>query len=130
MFIFEKLQNFFTSLFSAPSVPFDPPTAEDSISFAEPSLLFEQNALDQSIPDEISFQDPVINAADMDMSNPYTHPGIDLVVDESYHGIDHGLGIANPESTHCDDFIADSGTDNSFFDDSSMHSLDNDLNNF
>ena len=31
------------------------------------------------------------------MSNPYLTPGLDIVVDECAHGIDHGLGIANPE---------------------------------
>ena len=29
--------------------------------------------------------------------DPYMHPGIDFVIDESYHGIDHGMGIANLE---------------------------------
>ncbi|SES90243.1 hypothetical protein SAMN05216389_103115 [Oceanobacillus limi] len=28
-----------------------------------------------------------------DPHDPYTNPGLDIVVDESYHGIDHGSGI-------------------------------------
>lgn len=30
------------------------------------------------------------------MSDPYETPGLDAGVDEAYHGIDHGMGIANP----------------------------------
>ncbi|MEB1806635.1 MAG: hypothetical protein LPK26_04990 [Bacillaceae bacterium] len=33
-----------------------------------------------------------------DLSDPYKTPGIDLNIDESYHGIDHGLGITNPDN--------------------------------
>lgn len=29
--------------------------------------------------------------------DPYTTPGVDILVDEGYHHIDHGLGIANPD---------------------------------
>lgn len=33
-----------------------------------------------------------------DLFDPYTNPGTDILVDESYHGIDHGLGIAHPDT--------------------------------
>lgn len=32
------------------------------------------------------------------MSDPYRTPGVDLVVDEHYHGIDRGMGYVNPHS--------------------------------
>jgi len=32
-----------------------------------------------------------------DMHDPYKTPGVDMIIDESYHGIDHGMGIANPD---------------------------------
>ncbi|ADH97764.1 hypothetical protein [Salisediminibacterium selenitireducens] len=35
-----------------------------------------------------------------DSHNPYVNPGQDIIVDESYHGIDHGIGIANPSDHH------------------------------
>ena len=50
------------------------------------------------------------------MSDPYENPGMDLVVDESFHGIDHGMGIANPEHNFegmNDSFFGSS--DDSFF---------------
>ena len=31
------------------------------------------------------------------MNDPYMTPGLDAGIDEAYHGIDHGMGIANPE---------------------------------
>ena len=58
------------------------------------------------------------------MSDPYENPGTDLVVDESYHGIDHGMGIVTPEHSfeHTDDSffggLADSlfgGSDDGLF---------------
>ena len=50
------------------------------------------------------------------LSDLYEHPGTDLVVDESFHGIDHGMGIANPEhnfESMDDSFFGSSG--DSFF---------------
>lgn len=35
-----------------------------------------------------------------DLHDPYKTPGVDIVVDESYHGIDHGMGMANPDHHH------------------------------
>lgn len=59
---------------------------------------------------------------DHSLHDPYQNPGMDIVVDESYFGIDHGLGIANPDHNDSydsfDDF--DTGMDNSF-------GMDNDL---
>lgn len=40
-------------------------------------------------------------------ADPYLHPGTDIVVDEVYHHIDHGMGIAEPELQH--DHAFDSG---------------------
>ena len=31
------------------------------------------------------------------MNDPYMTPGLDAGIDEAHHGIDHGMGIANPE---------------------------------
>lgn len=61
-----------------------------------------------------------------DMNDPYINPGVDIVVDESYHGIDHGLGIANPD--HEDDmssYEGDNGVNDLF-----AGSFDGDMNDF
>ncbi len=47
------------------------------------------------------------------MNDPYMTPGLDAGIDEAYHGIDHGMGIANPE--YMDDDCFGSSSDDSFF---------------
>ncbi|SMB83540.1 hypothetical protein SAMN00017405_1056 [Desulfonispora thiosulfatigenes DSM 11270] len=54
---------------------------------------------------------------EFDPFDPYTNPGIDIVIDESYHGIDHGL-----DNDFHDDF--DYGFDNDSFDNTNF---DNDF---
>ncbi len=65
------------------------------------------------------------------MNDPYITPGLDAGIDEAYHGIDHGMGIANPEcmddgfwggdsydsyfGSDSDDSFFGSGSDDSFF---------------
>ncbi len=66
------------------------------------------------------------------MNDPFVTPGLDAGIDEAHHGIDHGMGIANPEHIfeHTDESffggLADSffgssddslfrGSDDSFF---------------
>lgn len=38
----------------------------------------------------------------LDAANPYITPGVDVSIDETYHGHDQGLGIVNPEHNHND----------------------------
>ena len=50
------------------------------------------------------------------MNDPFMTPGLDAGIDEAYHGIDHGMGIANPEHNYegmDDSFFG--GSDDSFF---------------
>ena len=50
------------------------------------------------------------------MNDPYMTPGLDAGIDEAHHGIDHGMGIANPE--HNFEGMGDSffgNSDDSFF---------------
>ena len=42
------------------------------------------------------------------MNDPYMTPGLDAGIDEAHHGIDHGMGIANPEHNY-------EGMNDSFF---------------
>ncbi len=56
------------------------------------------------------------------MNDPFMTPGLDAGIDEAYHGIDHGMGIANPEcmdESFCgndlDDGFFGSDSDDSFF---------------
>lgn len=58
------------------------------------------------------------------MNDPYMTPGLDAGIDEAHHGIDHGMGIANPEHNFegmGDSFFGNSddsffgGADDSFF---------------
>ncbi len=42
------------------------------------------------------------------MNDPFMTPGLDAGIDEAHHGIDHGMGIANPEHNF-------EGMDDSFF---------------
>lgn len=51
------------------------------------------------------------------INDPYMTPGLDAGIDEAYHGIDHGMGIANPEQTfeRIDDGFFGSSSDDSFF---------------
>lgn len=55
--------------------------------------------------------------------NPYERPGMDTVVDETYFGMDEGLGISNPdiyEDINNDSYLDDSWSNDSFSDDSYM----------
>ncbi|MBP1932285.1 hypothetical protein [Ammoniphilus resinae] len=52
----------------------------------------QMHRMNQRMDDE--FQQPLLH---QQMNDPYQNPGMDLVVDESFHGIDHGMGIANPD---------------------------------
>lgn len=47
------------------------------------------------------------------MNDPYITSGLDAGIDEAYHGIDHGMGIANPECM--DDGFLGSSSDDGFF---------------
>lgn len=51
------------------------------------------------------------------MNDPFMTPGLDAGIDEAYHGIDHGMGIANPEHNFesMDDGFFGSSSDDSFF---------------
>ena len=51
------------------------------------------------------------------MNDPYITPGLDAGIDEAYHGIDHGMGIANPEHNFesIDDGFFGSSSDDGFF---------------
>ncbi|MFC0187271.1 hypothetical protein ACFFJY_03180 [Fictibacillus aquaticus] len=49
--------------------------------------------------DDHSFHDDQFDQMNH-MHDPYINPGVDIVVDESYHGIDHGMGIANPDTNN------------------------------
>lgn len=42
------------------------------------------------------FEQIQINEWMRQIHDPYLNPGLDHVVDETVHGIDHGIGIANP----------------------------------
>lgn len=45
---------------------------------------------------------------DWDLWDPHLNPGTDIVVDETHHGLDHGLGIANPDHFEPPSFPDDS----------------------
>ena len=51
------------------------------------------------------------------MNDPYMTPGLDAGIDEACHGIDHGMGIANPEHNFegMNDSFFGNCSDDSFF---------------
>ena len=59
------------------------------------------------------------------MNDPFITPGLDAGIDEACHGIDHGMGIANPEHNfegmhdsffgNCSDDSFFGSSDSSFF---------------
>lgn len=54
--------------------------------------------LDQMIHEQqfqTMMQDDFIMQQHLDMTDPYQHAGLDIVVDESFHGIDHGDGFTH-----------------------------------
>ncbi|MBO8136613.1 MAG: hypothetical protein H0Z40_00485 [Desulfotomaculum sp.] len=69
------------------------------------------------------------------MQDPYQNPGMDIIVDEYYHGLDRGLGYVNPEHLDNHDFDSDYDVNNDFgmdhdFDlNNDLSSLDNSLDN-
>ena len=67
----------------------------------EMAQQFDQMLLDQQV--HAMMQDDLIMQQQLDMTDPYQHPGLDIIVDESFHGIDHGDGF-----TH--DFSHDMGS--------------------
>lgn len=66
----------------------------------------QQFAIDNQLIDQSSL--------DAMLNDPYINPGLDIVVDESFHGIDHGLGIADHH--HFDDHSHYSFEDHSHLD--------------
>ncbi|WP_031516238.1 hypothetical protein [Desulfofalx alkaliphila] len=92
------------------------------------SQLQDQNSLDQQTLEQMEQMDlaqlqqfaldrQLIDQQQLDelmnqIHDPYLNPGLDLLVDESFHGIDHGLGIADHHHHSDHDF----GFDNHHFD--------------
>lgn len=64
---------------------------------------------------------------EFDHFDPYTNPGVDLVVDEHYHGIDHGLDNDHFHDDFANDFHDDFdyGFDNDFGNDFGHNDFDN-----
>ena len=60
-----------------------------------------QNMQDMEMMQQMQDMEMMQQMQDMEiiqqMNDPFMTPGLDAGIDEAYHGIDHGLGIANPE---------------------------------
>lgn len=92
--------------------------------------LLQQNHIEQDMQDQMREMDlmqlqdfalehNMLSQGEIDhlmeqMQDPYINPGLDHVIDEHYHGIDHGLGIADPNH----------------FDHGHDHSMDHNMNDF
>ncbi|MBY0221588.1 hypothetical protein [Sporosarcina aquimarina] len=72
--------------------------------FNSNSFLFGSSSRHDDFSDEMDelerqqFESLEIHHSHMDMHDPYINPGVSIVVDESYHGIDHGS--ADSDFTH------------------------------
>ena len=103
------------------------------------NLMEQQNAMEEAQRElDTMEQEAMMRQIEHD-TNPYENPGMDTVVDESYFGIDEGLGIVNPDygdmdnnnsfddawndSSYTDSWSDDSSSDDSFFDSSSDDSF-------
>ncbi|WP_342536922.1 hypothetical protein [Sporosarcina sp. FSL K6-3508] len=72
--------------------------------FKSDSLLFSSSSRHDDFSDEMDelerqqFESLELQQNHIDMHDPYINPGVSIVVDESYHGIDHGS--ADSDFTH------------------------------
>lgn len=88
-----------------------------------------QDTIDQTMQQQMEEAQQQMEEAQREMeeqarlSDPYQNPGQDAIVDETYFGIDEGLGIANPEQDTADDLASDTSFD-SLDDSSSFDSWD------
>ncbi|VEF46575.1 Uncharacterised protein [Bacillus freudenreichii] len=53
-------------------------------------LIYQSHLDDQMFHDQMDQDRMFQDQMQRDMHDPYLNPGQDIVVDESYHGIDHG----------------------------------------